>query len=65
MGVKELGLTVDIHPNFKENNAMLIASDKFDFEDKSSMELLGFAEAIVRIWDLEEFSVGKERKEMT
>ena len=23
---------------------MLIVSDKFDFEDKSSMELLGFAE---------------------
>ena len=65
LDVKELGLSVHIRPNFKENNAMLIVSDKFDFEDKSCMELLGFAVAIVKIWDLEEFSVGKEREEMT
>ena len=60
LNVKELGVSLDIRPNFKENNALFVVNDTFDFETKDHMELIGFAVAIIKLWDLATFDLGKE-----
>jgi hypothetical protein len=62
LNAKELGVSLDIRPNFKENNALLVVNDTFDFENKDQMELIEFAIAIIKLWDLATFDVGKEHQ---
>jgi hypothetical protein len=62
LNVKELDSSLAIRPNFKENNALFVVNDKFDFEAKEHLELIGFAVAIIKLWDLATFDVGKEHQ---
>jgi len=51
------GISVEILPHFKEKSATVILDDKFDLENKSHMGVLGFAVAMVKLWDLQRFTV--------